>query len=361
MIGARLKLARAAADFSLRDLSDAMNGLVTPQAIGKYERDEAMPSSNVLLTLASTLNVTVDYLLSENTLTLDGVDFRKKPSTSRREEAQVEARVIHCVGQYMALEEALGLDSAHWEQPKYAPYPIRQIVEAEAIASRVRDEWDLGIYPISNLVELLEERGLKVICEQLAENVAGMTAKIQRDRGEPIPVIIVNASHSGERQRFTLAHELGHILMQPIKMSDNDVEKAAHYFAGAFLMPAEILWDEIGKSRQDISLGELFNLKRVLGVSAQAIAYRCKDLGIIGQAAFGRLFDEFKRQGWRDPPYREPFERQPESARRLERLCFRAVQEQLITESRAAEALGISVRELDKRMSAPWELLNANA
>ena len=361
MIGARLKLARAAADLSLRGLSDAMGGLVTAQAIGKYERDEAMPSSNVLLALTRALNVTVDYLLSENVLTLEGVDFRKKPSTSRREDAQVEARVLQCVGQYLALEEALGLDSAHWEKPKHAPYPVRQIVEAEGIAERLRAEWVLGTSPIANLVELLEEHGLKVICEKLAENVAGMTAKIQRERGAPIPVIIVNCSHSGERQRFTLAHELGHILMEPIKLSENDAEKAAHYFAGAFLMPAETLWDEIGKNRQDISLGELFNLKRILGVSAQAIAYRCKDLGIIGQAAFGRLFDEFKRQGWRDPPYKEPFERQAESAKRLQRLCFRAVQEQLITESRAAEALGISVRDLEKHMSVPWEMVDADA
>ena len=58
MIGERLKLARAAAGLSLRDLEARLDGLVTAQAIGKYERDEMMPSSTVLIALARALKVT---------------------------------------------------------------------------------------------------------------------------------------------------------------------------------------------------------------------------------------------------------------------------------------------------------------
>ena len=58
MIGARLKLARAAAGLSLRELESGLQGLVTAQAIGKYERDEMMPSSSVLIALARALKVT---------------------------------------------------------------------------------------------------------------------------------------------------------------------------------------------------------------------------------------------------------------------------------------------------------------
>ncbi len=78
MIGHRLKIARAAAGLSLRGLADAMAGLVTAQAIGKYERDEDMPGSRVLIALAEALGVTEDYLLSEDEIALEGVDFRKK-------------------------------------------------------------------------------------------------------------------------------------------------------------------------------------------------------------------------------------------------------------------------------------------
>src|SRR4051812_11340573 len=94
MIGSRLKLARAAAGLSLRGLADRIDGLVTAQSIGKYERDEATPGSPVLLALARALDVPPDYLVGGEELSLQGVDFRKKPTTSRREEAQVEATVL---------------------------------------------------------------------------------------------------------------------------------------------------------------------------------------------------------------------------------------------------------------------------
>ncbi|WP_422650797.1 hypothetical protein OJJOAM_003891 [Cupriavidus sp. H18C1] len=57
MIGNRLKRAREALGLSLRDLEAAIEGLVSAQAIGKYERDEMMPSSTVLLAMAKALRV----------------------------------------------------------------------------------------------------------------------------------------------------------------------------------------------------------------------------------------------------------------------------------------------------------------
>lgn len=356
MIGTRLKLARTASGLSLRDLSAAMNDLVTAQAIGKYERDESMPGSTVLLALSGALDVSIDYLLSQERVALEAVDFRKKPGAGRREEAQVQAKVLHRLEHYLAVEEALGLDGAIWDRPDSAPYPISEIVEAEQAASQVREAWHLGRDPITNLVELLEARGMKVICEPLADAIDGMTAHVRRTDGSTLPVIVVNASHHGERQRFTLSHELAHAVFEPHKrLSEAEVEKAAHRFAGALLMPSEILWREIGRHRTSVSLGELFALKTMLGVSVQALAYRCKDLGIFGQPLMRRLYEEFERQGWRSPPYEEPLPVAKERATRLSRLCFRAVEEGAMSESRAAEALGISVRELDRAMAGPWE------
>lgn len=362
MIGSRLKLARTAAGLSLRELAQAMDDRVTAQAIGKYERDEAMPSSGVLLALASALGVTVDYLLSDNTISLESVDFRKKPTASRREEAQVEATVLHRLEQYLLIEEALGIDASHWDRPQSAPYPVREQSEADQAAMALRIEWRLGRDPIPNLVELLEEHGLKVICEDLAEPIDGMTAQVRQSNGASLTAIVINSRHWGERQRFTLAHELGHAIMAPHhSLTENQIEKAAHRFAGAFLMPAEILWAEIGRERSSVSLGELFALKQLLGVSVQALTYRCKDLGIFGPTLFKRLFDEFRDRGWRSPPYAEPLPVEREQARRMTRLCYRAVEEGRLSESRAAEALGISVRELDRRMSHPWDIQTAAA
>ena len=163
-------------------------------------------------------------------------------------------------------------------------------------------------------------------------------------------MIVIKKSTWSERKRFNLAHELGHMVIDPAQGLDE--EKAAHRFAGAFLIPADVLRSEVGAKRSSISLGELVALKQRFGVSIQAIAYRCKDLGILNQAAFARLFKIFAQRGWRAPPYEEPGRLDPEveEPKRFERLCYRALAERVIGESRAAELLGISVRELDARL-----------
>ena len=132
-----------------------------------------------------------------------------------------------------------------------------------------------------------------------------------------------------------------------------DEEKAAHRFAGAFLMPADALWAKIGKHRTSIGWGELFELKQLFGTSVQAITYRCKDLGIFNDTLFRRLFHDFTRLGWRNPPYKEPYAREGEKPKRFERLTFRALAEGAISEAKAAELLETSVHELNRRMEEP--------
>ena len=184
-------------------------------------------------------------------------------------------------------------------------------------------------------------------------DIDGLTAKVHRKKDEPVPVIVIKKNTWAERKKFTLAHELGHMVMDP--RPGADAEKAANRFAGAFLMPVEALWREIGKRRTSISLGELLQLKSLFGASFQAITYRCHDLGIINDAAYRRLFQIFNQHGWRKPPYEEPGALNPanEEPQRMERLCFRALTERVIGDSKAAELLAISVRELTRRMDDP--------
>jgi Zn-dependent peptidase ImmA (M78 family)/transcriptional regulator with XRE-family HTH domain len=352
MIGQRLKLARAASGLSLRELQLAIDNLVTAQAIGKYERDEDMPSSRVLSALADALSVSENYLLAADEMVLDGVEFRKKEITSKREEAFVEGQALHLLERYLTIEDVLGLASVVWDRPREAPYPINEVADAENAARALRTHWGLGIDPILNLSELLEEHGIKILSVDLSD-IDGLTANVRRKNGEPIPVIAVKGNTWSERKRFTLAHEVGHMVMDV--RSGVNAEKAANRFAGAFLMPTEALWREIGKHRTAISLGEFLRLKQLFGASFQAITYRCHDLGIISDAAYRRLFQVFNEHGWRKPPYEElgampPHEEQP---RRMARLCFRALAEGLISEAKAAEILGTSVRNLTRLMDQP--------
>ncbi|HXW70972.1 MAG TPA: XRE family transcriptional regulator [Methylocella sp.] len=349
MIGSKLKVARSASGLSLRALADAMDGLVSAQAIGKYERNEDMPSSRVLMALASALRVSEEYLLAEDEIALEGVDFRKKAAASVREEAALQARAIHMLERYLAVEDLLQMRSVEWEQPRSAPHPVADLRDAEDAARSVREDWGLGNDPIPQLAELLEERGIKVLSLDL-DDIDGLAAKVRRKDRSAARVIVIKRSTWSERKRFNLAHELGHMVIAPT--GGIDEEKAAHRFAGAFLMPADVLRAEVGVNRSSISIGELVALKQRFGVSIQAIAYRCKDLGIINQAALARLFRIFTERGWRKAPFEEPETMQPEleEPKRFERLCYRALAERVISESRAAELLGISVRELDARL-----------
>lgn len=344
MIGSRLRNARAASGLSLRDLALKIDALVTPQAIGKYERDEDMPSSKVVLALSAALGASVDYLLSDGNLVLEGVEFRKKTG-SAKEEATIEARTIQALERYLAVEEVLDLRSVDWEKPRNAPFPTHDPRDAEDVARSVRDEWGLGNDPVPRLAELLEERGVKVISLDL-EDIDGLAAKVTRGNREAARVIVIKNRTWSERKRFNLAHELGHMCMKMV--GEANAEAAANRFAGAFLMPADALRAEIGAVRSSISLGELAAIKRRYGVSFQAIVYRCKDLEIINKATFKSLFTVFEARGWRHHPFKEPEYMDPayEQPKRFERLCYRALSEGIIAESRAAELLGVTVKEL---------------
>jgi len=178
-----------------------------------------------------------------------------------------------------------------------------------------------------------------------------MTAHAWSGTKRVASVIVVNSEDSGERQRFTLTHELGHLILDVDPSTD--AEKAAHRFAGAFLMPADAVRTEIGRRRTSIGWSELFSLKRLFGVSVQALVYRCRDLGIFNESLFRRLFRDMSTFGWRSPPYAEPRSIGREEPTRFERLCSRALAENLISESKAAELMGVSVRELYRRMEQP--------
>jgi len=349
MIGHKLKVARAAAGLSLRALSDAIGNRVSAQAIGKYERDEDMPRSGVLLAMAEALDVRVDYLLSADEIALEGVDFRKKAVASAREEAKLEAQAIHMLERYLTLEDLLDLRSVDWEQPRSAPHPVNDLRDAEDAARSVREDWGLGNDPIPGLADLLEERGIKVLSFEL-DDIDGLAAKVRRKDRAAARVIVIKKSSWSERKRFNLAHELGHMVLAP--GAGIDEEKAAHRFAGAFLVPADVLRSEVGAHRSSISIGELVALKERFGVSIQALTYRCKDLGIISQRLFADLFRIFAERGWRAPPFAEPANMDPncEEPNRFERLCYRALAEGVIGEAKAAELLSISVRELDRRL-----------
>lgn len=354
MIGNRLKRAREALGMSLRELEAAIQGQVSAQAIGKYERGEMMPGSTILLALAKALQVSPEYLLSEREIKLTGVDFRKAPHAGAKEERAVEASILDQVERYLELEELMpGIDNV-WIAPGEEAFAINRIEDAEEAAAALRRLWQLGIDPIPLMAELLEDKGVKVIALDLPENVSGSKAFVQRPEREDVPVIVVNQGHNGERQRFTLAHELAHLVLRFSGLSDAEQEKAADRFAGAFLMAKDMVLRLLGAHRTSVSIGELAELKKLFKVSIASLVVRCSQLGILNKAAYGRLWAQIRDMGWNSQASSEPNTLQPEVPQRMERLCLRAVSEGAISEARAAELLNISVRELERRLSGQF-------
>ena len=356
MIADRIKLARRKAGFSLRGLSDAMGGRVTAQAIGKYERGEDIPSSGVLGALAKAVNVSVAYLLDTQSVQLAGVEFRTKASTTGRERAHVETEVLEWIERYLQVERMLDLDSAEWQ----CPVPVKCILshadEADKLADDVRAHWKLGIDPIPNMTELLEEKGLKVLTVTLPDRVSGFTCMVKRPDAADLPVIVVNDQFSLERRRLTLAHELAHRLIDPSKLSKKEEEKAATLFGGAFLMPREHLLREVGKHRQALGYKELIDLKRLYRVSGAALLMRLRQIDVIDDSTLIYAFQTIARR-WRT---QEPEELEPpqergnrERARRFDRLCYRTLAEGMISMDKAAELLRQPLSEVERGLKGP--------
>ena len=346
MIGERLRIARRKSGLSLRNLADRMEGQITHAAIGKYERDEMEPSSSVLIALAKALAVSLEFLAAPMDIRLGSLEFRKKSGTSAPDRALVEALVLEHVERYLMIEEILDLDSSTWKVP-FAPKIVRDFEDAESIAKEARAKWNLGNDPLSDVTELLEERGIKVMVLPLPASVSGLTCLVERPDQPPVPVIVVNKAFTLERRRFTLLHELGHRLM---RVTGVDEEKSAHRFASAFLMPDDHLKETVGRHRNGFGFSELVATKHLYGVAATALLMRFRDLGIISQEQLGSYFQTTARH-WRKS---EPRPLDPklgiEEPQRFKRLCYRALAEQMITVPKAADLLQESVAVISKEM-----------
>jgi Zn-dependent peptidase ImmA (M78 family)/DNA-binding XRE family transcriptional regulator len=357
MIGTRIKLARKKAGLSLRGLADALGGKVSAQAIGKYERDEMAPSSGVLIALGKALGVSLSYLMDSQGIELKHVDFRTKANTTGKDRARVETAVIEWIERYLQIERILELDSAEWDAPISPPRQLATVEEAEELANEVREKWELGHDPIPNMTELLEEKGLKVLVEELPAKVSGFTCLVKRSGDQAdLPAVVVNKNASLERRRLTLAHELAHRVIAPDSLDDKAVEKAATYFAGAFLMPGEHVRREVGKHRNQLGHTELVWLKKLYRVSGSAFLVRLKTLDIISESTLTYAFQSYARN-WRaqEPEPLENGEEQgtKEQPCRFERLCYRALAEGFISIAKAAELLRSPIEEVEAGLKGP--------
>lgn len=188
----------------------------------------------------------------------------------------------------------------------------RRPLEIEDIARAVREAWMLPRGPIASMVDLIEENGGIVVPCDFAETGL-IDAVSQRIDGMPV-LFFINVNAPADRVRYTLAHELGHMVLHTTTFKDDcDMEDEADQFAGAFLLPHE----EMKLHLRRFDLRHVANMKGYWKVSMQAIACRAERLRLITPYQSKMFWIEMSKLGYRK---REPNEPQKEAPRLLRQM-----------------------------------------
>lgn len=351
--GERLHRARMMRGFSLRGLSDALEGLVSHTALSKYEKGEIGPGSQVLLALGRALKVDTDYFFRPTNVVLSGIEFRKRTKCPKKEINRIREEAHDFFERYLEIESILNLNNN--PLPRFDLRDKKNLgAAAEEAAEKLRQEWKLGVNPIQNLHEELEHAGVKVREVESDGHFDGFSG--WADERIPIIVLAKHLNRNLPRKRFTAAHELGHLAMRlPENIDKRKEESLCHRFAGAFLVPAVGL-KEFGERRSHIATGELAALKAEWGVSMHALMFRFVDLGIITPERRKRFDFVYRvKNRWHEPDEkgnpREPGEWHGSGeATRFKQLVFRAASEELITRSKGASLLGMGHRQFDQAL-----------
>jgi Zn-dependent peptidase ImmA (M78 family)/transcriptional regulator with XRE-family HTH domain len=346
MIANRIRQARLAAGMSLGALGEKVG--VSHTAIQKYEKGLLTPSSSQLLKLARACGIRTEYFFRTHTVQLLQPEFRKLSSFSKTAQDAIKLKVIDMVEKRVELLGAFHESPLQvFAAPKGLPLRIKSFDEIEAFSDCVRNAWQLGMNPIADLTDTLEAVGLLVIVlDEDNPKFSGLSAKARTDDGREYSLVAVSKLWPGDRQRFTLAHELGHQMLEGRLANGLDEEKACNRFAGAFLAPRVAVIHFLGQQRHALEWQELFALKHEFGLSMAGWLQRAKQCDVITEAFYLSMIRRFSAKGWRK---NEPGEPLPKEVPRLfNQLVYRALAEQYITEGKAAELLGIPMMRFHK-------------
>lgn len=339
--GNRLTIARKIAGLSLQGLSDKLEGVVSRQALHKYEQNTSLPNSRTLIALSRALGVPVDFFFSEPEVSVElkYIDYRKKKGLLQTQQIAIEQQCKESLDRYLSLEAAV---QDHKSVTDFIfDKEIRLPIDAEEAAQKLRKKWDLGDAPIPNVTAMLEDKGYKVIEIETDGDFDGLKAF-----GGTARVIGINKQIKDVcRKRFTLLHELAHhVLQYPEDMAENDCERLCHIFAGAVLFPAEQAKEALHQTRFHFYLPELILLKEYWGISIAAIFVRAKNLDIISKHVYDKLWVGYKSRKFHQ---NEPGNFQgDERPLRFKQLLYRGLAEELITINQAATLSQKTVGEL---------------
>ncbi|KAE8127446.1 MULTISPECIES: ImmA/IrrE family metallo-endopeptidase [Bifidobacterium] len=284
----RLIIARQRLGMTLVDLAAASG--ISRRSLSYYEKGGASISRDSLQRLSVTLDVPESFFYRGDieVIPVEAVSFRKLSKASARQRNMVLAEATLGVEFYELLSQNFLLPSSN--------IPTFDKVDPELAADMVRKRWGLSDRPISNMMHLIESKGVRVLSlNPSAKDIDAFC--LTRD---DTSYMFMNTSKTGERQRFDIAHELGHLVLHGgSDMSPADSrerEQQANKFASEFLMPRSRI---LAQQLDNPTLERIFAAKRYWKVSALAMTHRLHAIGLLTDARYRACCIELADKGFR--------------------------------------------------------------
>lgn len=351
MLGQRIKQFRLAKNYSLDQLVAATGGIVSKVALSKYERELIKPSTKVLTAIAKALDVKTINLAIQPNVKVEFVAYRKGSGLSKKEQSNLESLVSSKLEDRIKIQDLLFASSKPNLPVKN--FKVKSIEDVESYSVELRSKWKLGLDPISNITELLENNFVHVMFVESEKSFDGISAlAYTNDTQLKAAAVVSKKNIPGERQRLNLAHELGHIVLDVPKTLDE--EKVAFRFGGAFLAPKESVLKVVGSRREHFQPRELFILKKIFGISIQALLFRLKDLEIISQTSFSNWYRIINKNNWKK---NEPMPMREETSHWFEKNVLHAFSEGLISSNEAVRLLGEDINSQELSLIQKKEFL----
>lgn len=326
------------------ELVKRIDGLVTKNAISKYEKGEMMPNSNVLIALARALDVKTDFFYREFSVAIENIEFRKRSKLGRKKENSIKERVVDIVNRYLELEQFLNIQS-DFDNP-IKDFQVRDKWDVEEAANKLLAAWNLGHNALPNVIDLLEDKEIKIVEIDAPEEFDGFSGWADGK----YPIIVLNKAFNLERKRLTALHELGHLLLQfSDDIKHKEIEKMCFQFGGSLLFPYDTFKIEFGENRKHFAINELVVMKETYGMSIQAIMARAHTLELIPQ------FTYIKFRKWISSNRTEEGLGEyigVEESKRFNQLLYRAASEEIISMSKAANLSNQKLAQFRKNFVA---------
>jgi Zn-dependent peptidase ImmA (M78 family)/DNA-binding XRE family transcriptional regulator len=359
---ARLDQALAARGLTKGQLASLV-GVAAP-TVTKWCKGDQAPEANTFDRLATVLNVQAEWLTRPALPPVTPPLYRSNASALKAARAKLEAHTEWA--QETAFLFSDYVDFPEVNLPQRAFLDPEQISDAdiEAAAEECRALWQLGRGPIQNLALAAESAGIIVVREETEVTAIEGLSSWSEVLGRPI-VLLSSDKANAFRSRFDLAHEIGHLILHKhIPRADerdryNQMEKQAHRFAGALLLPAETFAIEV---RVPPNLDNLLILKQRWGASVAAMMMRLHALGLLSDEEKLILFKRRSaRWGSKAEPGDEKWE--PEAPRLLRRTIELLISERILPMEAIPRHLGLHSRDVEKLcglrenfFSAPTEI-----